>query len=204
MKAAGIVFLVLMTGGQLVPADRPDLPRASRTLLISGELGFTGQGGDLYQRSTTATFTPSLSVMVARGLALGATLDISATGIRDYGSTTTLAFGPRLSWFLPSLTGTKRIPGSIYPFFTAGIRFISDSATNGFHQAATGYRIPLAAGLAVMVSRSTGLFIKGFYSLDHLQDEDTGTDSGGSRYGLTAGFGLFRYRSPLPAGKNRP
>lgn len=191
---AGVIPALLLFAGILPGTTRPASPRDLKTLVISGEFGFIGQGGELYEQSTTVTFSPALSILVAPGLAVGAVLDISATGIRDYGSSTTLAFGPRLTWLMPSLTRTDRIPGSVYPFIGGGIRFISDSATNGFHYAATGTRIPLEAGLLVMVSQSTGLFFRSFYHLDYLLDEDTGEGSVGNRYGLTVGLGLFRYR----------
>jgi|GEM_PF-3430548 len=191
---AGIVFALLLFSG-ILPGTTPLLsPRAVKTLVISGEFGFTGQAGDLYEPSATVTFSPALSILVARGLAVGAVLDISATGIRDYGGSTTLAFGPQVLYFFSPLQRPEKIPGGIYPFLGGGVRFYSDSATNGFHYAATGYQIPLSAGLVVMVSRNTGLFIRAFYSLEHLKNEDTGEGFQGNRYGLTAGFGLFRYR----------
>lgn len=193
MKKIVILILVLGLTIPLMSEENSRSPIDSKNLILSGGFGFTSYGGDLYKESSIFTLSPGLVYFIKKGLALGAILEFTANGYQDHGSSTGFAFGPTAAYFFQSLSKGDRITGSVFPYIQVGFLFYGDSSTNGHHYSATGYKIPISAGIAVMVSKTAAVFIKAFYSFDHLKNEDTQENKKGTCVGLNVGFKFFKY-----------
>lgn len=150
--------------------------------LLGGTVGFTSQGGDLYDagdgdRATTITLNPTFGYFVTPGLAIGGNVQFQKTSQGDF-STSTVGIGPSLAYYFGQPTS------KVYPFISASVGYSSLSADAGSFGSTSisGYQFGVTGGLSYMLARNVALTGGVFYQ------NQTFTESGMSASGDTFGF----------------
>jgi hypothetical protein len=171
---------------------------------FSGMAGFSSQGGEFYsgkggKRLTTVVFTPSFNQFVVKNFFIGASVELAAQTQGSFDATT-LAVGPHLG------VAAGNINSTVFPYFSAGIRFYSTSADYGSFFGSQEYKgtdVVLAAGVTSTMKAHIGLSIEGAF---HLLSLSSGSNSeSGNSFSLGIGItGLFfKGTSSKPVPENK-
>lgn len=176
-------ILLVLSAFLIAPAVfAQSYPIDKGSYLLGGIVGFTSQGGDLYEtvggdRGTTITINPTFGYFVTPGLALGGDVQFQKTSQGDF-STTTIGIGPSLAYYFGQ-------PASkVYPFISGNVGYASLSADAGDFgsESINGYQFGVSGGLSYMIARNVALTGGVFFQ------NQTFTESGESASGDTFGF----------------
>jgi len=122
-KIKAIFFLSAVTMSLAVAQQYPTDKGAK---IINGALLYSSSGGDLYEedndRINTLAVTPSLSVFVSPGIAVGAkaAYSRSASGDESY---TQMGFGPHLALFFTGMRKPAKNEGTTFPYLGASFLY---------------------------------------------------------------------------------
>lgn len=146
-------------------------------LLLSGQssLGFSAMstqlkydGEDVGDASKTTSLSLGLSMgyFVIDNLAVGASLPISYTKLKDYGSETTIGFAPFARYYFGS--------GAIKPFVNAEIGFVSSKSKpeDGDESTQSGLITSGGAGVAFFVNKNVSIDALLDYNYASMKDGD--------------------------------
>jgi len=172
-----ILFLILTAAHTLTnPLMAQKYPAAKYSNLLSGGLSYASAGGNLYDNSSCdrliqAQFNSSWAYFVANGLGVGINLNVSSR-IQGEVSSTSLAFGPTIRYFISSNYQPEEISGKVYPYFS--MSFLAKSLLYQSRSEDTSYSgllCYLGGGTAIMLTKSVAFNIELGFQVESLDKQ---------------------------------
>ncbi len=200
----GLSMLLVATFVGLVPGLATAGAADDNSFFVSGQVGGElnlGEGGGF-----DLNLAPRLLYFPMKSLGLGGELGLGYASYGSNSSSTSLAIGPRVAYFLKF--ERRRYPRSCclspwmgsdamwMPYGGISILFLMQSYKYGnTTSSATGYRGRVGAGVAPRIGdRGTAFLELGFETSKLSGGESVNSGSTGSRIYLEGGFGAFLFR----------
>jgi hypothetical protein len=189
MKILNLLFVLCFTGlsamlyGQDYAVDK-------KATLLSLTGSYINSGGSLFEdsyhnKSTTISFSPSVSHFVSKNFFIGGGF---ATSVQSQGSSTAKSFaiGPVLGYAFGTSASTA------FPYFDLGLRYYNLTTDNGYNSNnydAAGREAFMDFGVIFPIKSHIGLtFEGGYHSLKLKMKDYTKASKSGSIFSLSMGF----------------
>jgi len=177
-----------------VPAMGQYSPISTGSMILSGNIYFQSQSGDLYESTIhdpviTVGAVPSVGYFVAPGVLLGANMLFSHMS-QGGNHVTAIGFGPMVGYFYDINPMREEIRGSLYPYILAFADY------GHFDLEGSGYslfNIGGKVGLAAMISESVALDLGARLTSVSRKMEDAPESVKGAIIWVGAGISAFIY-----------
>lgn len=196
LLAAPVMFVALNPG--LTFAQDSAFDPGSK--IVAGSFAYSSACGDLYEdddeRLTTLQFTPSLSVFVSPGFAVGGKF-LYARSSQDQESITSWGIGPQIIYYIGGNQPRESVRGATYPYLGVAFVFTKSTYESSFlgqteDISTSGTAFSFGFGINHMLTESVGLFGEVDYQLDSMKPED-GDSVSGNKFNIVGGFAFFLY-----------
>ena len=177
-----------------VPAMGQYSPISTGSMILSGNIYFQSQSGDLYESTIhdpviTVGAVPSVGYFVAPGVLLGANMLFSHMS-QGGNHVTAIGFGPMVGYYYDINPMKETIRGSIYPYVVAFMDYQHvDLLSDEYSFSELGGKI----GLAAMMSESVALDLGARLSSVSRKMEDDPESVNGAIVWVGAGITAFIY-----------
>jgi hypothetical protein len=194
MRTCFVVCCVLMLLG--AAAFGADGPVAKGSMILTGNVYFMSQSGDLYENSdgdglTTVTLTPGFGYFISPGFVIGGDINYARVSMGDnYESV--FSIGPKIGYYFGANNGRTEFKGAVYPFVTAFAAFGTMSASYTDEDISTTV-FGLSGGVVYMVSNSVGLDMGLRFSSDKWSADYEGESHSESGASLLIGAGVSAF-----------
>lgn len=163
MKKPSIILtiMIFIASGLMNTSMAQKDPAAKHSNLLSGGISFMSSGGDLYEygddRLIQFQLNSTWANFVTNGLGIGVSL-LSTSIAQGSFSTSSLALGPTMMYFISSDYHPEIIRGKVYPYLTSSLlaRFLFNNSSAD-HDTYSGLLYYLGGGVATLLTKSLAL-----------------------------------------------
>lgn len=193
MKTKLIAVIFIITSSYFAVAQA-EYAVDKGAVILSGNIGFSSSGGDLYgsKRSNIFTLTPSVSAFVSKNVFLGSALAFSYQS-QGTENATSVQVGPHFGYAGGTATSTS------FPFFIVGIRYLAERFNyNDYFSIRSssryGYSGIIGVGAVLTVSNHLGMTFEGDFNFVHLTRKNVSAN--GNIISLNIGLCGLLYKGP--------
>ena len=169
-----LTVLIFIASGLMNTSMAQKYPAAKHSNLLSGGLSFMSAGGDMYEydndRLIQFQLNSTWANFVTNGLGIGLSLRSTSIAQGSF-SSSSLALGPTIMYFISSDYQPEVFKGKVYPYFTssllARLMFYNSGAD---HDTYSGLLYYLGGGIATLLTNSLALNVELGYQMISLDE----------------------------------
>ena len=193
MRTRLLAFCVLLLLG--TSAFGADGPVAKGSMILTGNLYFMSQSGDLYENwegdgLTTVSLTPGIGYFISPGFVIGGDFNLLNMSQGEY-SGTAFSVGPKLGYYFGANNARTEFKGAAYPYIAAFASFgsISEEGDDDISTTSLGF----TGGVVYMVSNAVGIDLGLRFASDKYSTEIDGESYSESGTSLLIGAGVSAF-----------